>query len=92
MDPAQKTRATIWRYDVVHGGIVLMPAGARILSLARVRGALKLWALVDPEVPKVKRLIHIVPTGGDAQEDWEFAGTVTSPRLTDVFHVFLEIV
>lgn len=91
MESAQKTRATIWRYDVVHGGIITMPAGARILKVARLSGELLLWALVDPEVPKVKRRIHIVPTGGDVSESWEHAGTVPAGR-SDVFHVFLEIV
>jgi hypothetical protein len=86
----QRAQASIWRYDIVHGGIILMPAGAKLLSLARVRGALKLWALVDPEIPKVKRRIHVIPTGGAVDPGWEFAGTSTSGRGANVFHIFLE--
>lgn len=92
MASVQRAQATIWRYDIVHGGIILIPAGAKVLSLARVRGALKLWAQVDPAIPKVKRRIHIIPTGGAVDPEWEFAGTATQPRGADVWHVFLESV
>jgi hypothetical protein len=91
VEPAQQTRATIWRFDMEHGGSIKIPAGARLLSCAWRDGGIKLWALCDPEVPKVERRVHMVSTGHDIADAWEFCGTVLHGP-NEVWHVFLETV
>lgn len=69
-----------------------MPAGAKVMSVAWRKSRVVLWALVDPEVPKVKRRVKLLSTGNEISgEGWEFAGTALAPR-DRIFHVFLEIV
>ena len=87
-----QTRGSIWKYDLTHDGVIEMPAGAKVLSVGWQKPHVKLWALVDPEVPKVKRRVKLLSTGNEiVGEGWEFAGTALAP-LDLVFHVFLEIV
>ena len=40
-----------------------IPEGAEILSVQMQRGKPKLWALVDPDINKVKREFLIIGTG-----------------------------
>lgn len=87
MEPIQQT-ASIWRYDLEHGGTIQIPAGARIMAVAWLNDGLKLWAMCDPEMPKMKRVIHMISTGHTVGETWDYCGTV--PHGTDVWHVFLE--
>lgn len=90
--PAQQTRGSIWKYDLAHDGVLEVPAGAKILSVGWQKPHVRMWALVDPEVPKVKRRVKLLNTGNEVTGDgWEFAGTVHAP-LELTFHVFLEIV
>ena len=89
MESAQQTRATIFRYDLERGGSIKIPAGAKLLSVAWMEGGVKLWALVDPEVPKVERRVHLISTGHEVHARWEFAGTVLATS-SDVYHVFIE--
>lgn len=80
--------ARVWRYDLEHGGAIQIPAGARLLSVQWLDGGLKLWAMCDADLPKMKRKIHMISTGHDVHETWDYAGTVLNGK--DVWHVFLE--
>lgn len=83
------TRSVIWTYDLQHGAPIKVPAGAKILSVAWVKPHVRLFALVDPEVPKVRREISMLSTGNELDGvAWEFVGTVVAP-LGLVFHVFI---
>lgn len=89
---ASQTRGSIWKYDLAHDAVLEIPAGAKLLSAGWQKPHVVLWALVDPEVPKVKRRVKLLSTGNEITGDgWEYAGTVQAP-LELVFHVFLEVV
>jgi hypothetical protein len=86
---------TIWKYRLpVQDRVELeMPAGAEILTVASDTGEPCLWAAVDSEQPKTKRILHIVGTGHPMPPEstsWWYIGTffVATPVL--VFHVFTE--
>jgi hypothetical protein len=93
---------TIWKYELelVDVQIIEMPAGAHLLHVARQESAARdfgivlsqhtptLWAMVDDEAPKVRRLIGIVGTGNPAPI-WAsavYVGTAQCPPF--VWHVF----
>lgn len=92
MNQTSLTRGTIWKLDLAHNREIKLPAGAKLLSVGFQKPHVRLWALVDPEVPKVKRRVKLLSTGHELVGDgWEFAGTVLAP-LGLVFHVFVETV
>lgn len=96
--------ATIWKYELAVTDIqkVVMPAGARILSVqgqqveesgpgfARSATVPMLWAQVDPRNRPVERLIAIVGTGNPAPDvddpSAEYVGTAICGPF--VWHVF----
>lgn len=87
---------TIWKYPLaVDASVLEMPMGAKVLSVG-VQGAedAVLWALVDPEAPKMKRRVRVYGTGhlveNETGELFEFAGTFQLAALGLVFHVFVE--
>ncbi len=55
----------IWKYQLKNEArqVVMMPSGAEILSVQQQRGDLQLWAMVDPDLPKQKRVFEIFGTG-----------------------------
>lgn len=57
--------SAVWKYEVpVRNRFELeMPAGARIVSLQLQYDRPVLWAVVDPEAPKVTRMFGVVGTG-----------------------------
>lgn len=67
---------------------VQMPLGAKILSVAKQREQLCLWALVDTEAVSYARLIEIHGTGQrfKQSESQSFVGTVFDVPF--VWHVF----
>lgn len=79
----------IWKYEV-KDHLVTMQKGAVILSAGiDPKGELCLWALVDPEAPKVERRIAIRETGGvvgDAVDGHRFIGTVKNGSY--MWHLF----
>lgn len=88
----QKTRGVIVKYDLANETELMIPAGARVLSVGWQRPHVRLWMLVDPQVPKVKRRVLMLSTGHEIVGDnWEFCGTAQAP-IGLVFHVFLETV
>ena len=85
---------TIWQFSL--GGandwqIVAMPEGARVLSARVQHGGIYMWALVDPDAPKINHTVRIVGTGhlADGLEDWEFVDTVEMLGGELIFHVFI---
>ena len=88
---------TIWKYPLpVQDRVELeMPDGAEILTVASDTGEPCLWAAVETERPKGKRVLHIVGTGHPMPPEsanWWYIGTFFVPRpgIVLVFHVFDE--
>jgi hypothetical protein len=80
---------TIWKFQVLPNENVSMPKGATILS-AGVQGEdIFIWALVDPDAPRLDRLISVYGTGHTILGDpGAFIGSVMMHGGTFVFHVF----
>lgn len=87
--------ACVWKFELRPWSIFLdMPAHAEILSVG-VQGehpteTAVVWALCDPDAPKVSRLVAAHPTGvplPPAMHDAAFVGTVQIEGGL-VFHVF----
>ena len=58
---------TIWKF-VVAGApgcieSVVMPMGAKLLHAHEQDGGIRVWAEVDPDAPRVRRLIGVAGTG-----------------------------
>lgn len=67
--------------------------GAELLHVGAPEGPAYVWALVDPEVAKVRRKVFAQPTGvplPPAAEGSEYVGTfkVKEPGGVLIFHVF----
>ncbi len=93
---------TIWKFIIPGPGrqIIEMPALAQVLSTALQDENLCIWALVDPGVPREKRIFYVEPTGSDLSfstdpkqeplhnhpSEATFVGSVF--RNLIVFHVF----
>jgi hypothetical protein len=92
---------TIWKYELAETDVqmVSMPKGAVLLSVAgqpmtergnTIRSGVfpMLWASVDPDAPKVDRVIAVVGTGNPGPElgDGVFVGSAICPPF--VWHVF----
>ncbi len=62
--PTTPGSSAIWKYHLGPAlNIVAMPAGARLLTAQVQRGALVLWALVDPGMRARSRQVYVAPTG-----------------------------
>jgi len=46
------TRGVIWRYDVEDACEIRLPADARILDVGWESPKIRIWVLVDPELPR----------------------------------------
>jgi hypothetical protein len=83
---------TVWKYDLPDDpeAIIEMPRGARILSVQVQHGAPRIWALVDPAAPKVRRRFWIAGTGWRANSDGlgVFVGTIQLEGGRHVYHIF----
>jgi hypothetical protein len=83
---------TIWKFEIpVEDNFVLqMPQGAEVLSVD-VQGTTPcLWALVDPDAPKVDQHFQLRGTGHSCEgvNAEEFVGTFMVHGGNLVFHVF----
>ena len=80
----------IWKYElrVDDRLTVIMPRGARILSVGVQGKTICLWAMVTPETAEQeRRIIAIYGTGNPLPDDpGTFIGTVQVPPV--VWHVF----
>ena len=84
----------IWKYPIGPGPLtmnIMMPKDAEILSMQLQRGMPTMWAMVDPDAPRVTRQIRTYPTGGfhsGFEEAGEFLGTYQLEDMELVYHVF----
>jgi len=80
---------TIWKFELIPGCALEMPAGAKILSVGVQGNSTFLWALVDPDSPRELR--HFVAVGiGFTVPNYalQFLGTVHHDGGASVFHIF----
>ena len=80
----------VWKFpfeNVQSRNVFNMPRGAKILSVHVQDSLPVLWALVDPEAPKVWRVIQVAWTGEPIEfPEGQFIGTVQVEAL--VLHFF----
>lgn len=81
---------SVWKFELA-GGIdkIEMPRGAQILCVQAQRDSPQLWALVDPNAPKVTRVFRTYGTGWDFDATGlSYVGTFQLGGGSLVFHVF----
>jgi len=81
----------IWKFplEIVDSQALFLPKGAKILSVHDQAGVVCLWALVDPDKRRERRVIELSCTGGTVRskdDDRKFIGTVVSGIF--VWHFF----
>ncbi len=81
---------TIFKYPLcmIDDQLVSMPAGAEILTVQMQSDVPCLWARVDPNMPKVGRVIHINGTGHNLSHEGAYIGTFQMAHGALVFHAF----
>jgi hypothetical protein len=68
-----------------------MPQGAIVLTVQVQRNQPVLWAMVNPDAPKVRRRFWMFPTGDDGEMlGKDYVGTVQLDRGDFVIHVFTD--
>ena len=80
----------IWKYPVPANDCdIMIPSGGKILSVGLQGKVLVVWALVNPEAPKIPRHIQCINTGDSCEvhPNAHFLGTVTTEGGI-VWHVF----
>ncbi len=79
----------VYKYLLSLNGIVQMPEGAQVLCVQAQREQPCIWALVNPDAPKVERHFRIVGTGYLFNEpSYTYVGTFQLSGGSLVFHVF----
>lgn len=90
LDPKQKV---IWKYPLhaADSASILMPEGARILTVQTQDGQPQIWALVDQAAKPVPHYFRIVATGQPftLPEVCAYIGTFQMHGGALVFHVFM---
>ena len=88
----------IWRFPFNNANdFIMMPKGAVILCVQVKDKRLNLWAEVNVDAPKEKRMFEIFPTGVTMPTDMgverKYIGTFQTPSSlgTLVFHVYEHI-
>jgi hypothetical protein len=85
---AEIIRRVVWKYPLLNK-IVEIPKGAELLTVAVQEDTVCLWALVDPEQPKVKRKIALIGTGTHGVFPGEkYIGTCHMENGEFVVHAF----
>jgi hypothetical protein len=89
------TNRVIWRFPFVINDsvMVLMPKGARVLSVEMVREQPSVYAVVDPDAPPAEVRFRLFGTGHvHSPTDFPstFVGTFQIPEAALVFHLFQE--
>lgn len=81
---------TIWKFPLRVNDVqdIEMPRGATILHVNLQYNTICLWALVDPDATRERRLIAICGTGHSAPDDGRYIGSVMMMGGDLVFHVF----
>jgi hypothetical protein len=81
----------VWKFPLEHRHtIVLMPKGAKVLTVHEQHGKIGLWAEVDPYADHEKREFIRVPTGGnqDITDHHRYIGTVFLEGGKLVWHIY----
>ena len=83
---------TIWKYPVpvADSFTILMPKGARFLTVQTQKTEPQMWALVDRDQPLEERRFHLLGTGhsdGDRALG-QYVGTFQVADGTLIFHLF----
>lgn len=82
---------SIWKFEIpMHEGAeIMMPEGAEVLTVQAQRGEPFLWARVNPDAPKIKRLFAVHGTGHPIPDDGrKHLGSFQLHGGSLVFHVF----
>lgn len=82
-------RRTIWKFPLAITDMqkVMMPEHAEILCVQEQFGQPCIWAIVNPEAPKVERWFCIYGTGNSMRSEYRnYIGTAQTGPL--VWHVF----
>lgn len=92
--------AVVWKYEIPiqleESFMLVMPRGARLLTVQEQRGRAQLWALCDPNRIMVPRHFIVLGTGihtdAEAPDTWVWVGTLQQggerAQAGLVFHVF----
>lgn len=84
---------TIWKFPLKITGVqaVEMPKGAKILTVQMQHDEMCIWAIVNPDVEKQKRLFRVIGTGHPIEskgiEALEYIGSVQQSDLF-VWHLY----
>lgn len=82
----------IWKFpfNTTDEVILEMPLDAEILCVQTQSGCPCIWAKVETDFPKEKRLFHIYGTGHTLQDEYEmkYLGTYQQMSGALIFHVF----
>ena len=82
---------TTWKFrlELADEQTLMMPEGAEILSAQMQGETLCMWALVEPDAPKQRRVIEIIGTGNPASDtDRRYISTVQMCSGALVWHIF----
>lgn len=87
------TDRTIWKYpfSITDRFTLDMPEGAQILTIQNQQDTATLWALVNPQSPRVTRHFIVVGTGHPISLTWarsRYLGTVQQYDGHLVWHIF----
>lgn len=86
----------IWKYslEITDDQILGIPENAKILTAQLQNDVACIWALVNPETPRIeKRYIRIIGTGHEItdSEKLVYISTIQLQNLNLVFHVFEKV-
>ncbi len=87
---------SVWKFPfhTTDNVVIEMPKGAQVLSIQTQHGKPCMWALVDPEAPKVNRLFRVFGTGHPIpffEENLSYDGTYQEQGGDLVWHVFTAV-
>ena len=85
----------IYKYplELVDFQTVELPVGAKVLYTEVQNEQICLWALINPESPKIDRNVRIFGTGHDVPDtitERQYYGTVLMQNGQFVWHIFIE--
>lgn len=89
----QPNYTTIWKYDLELTDIqtIRMPERAKVLTAQNQFQKIRLWALVNPDLPTEQRNFRIIGTGHDILESNETLKYISTFQLENgspVWHIF----
>ena len=84
---------TIWKFPILEPheyNEIEMPEGADVLTVQMQGKTMCLWAIVDPEAPKVPRMFNVCGTGNSMLEHVQrrYIGTIQMHGGQYIFHIF----